>query len=534
MNSLFWKQVGDNVNSLSDSLSKMYASRKEDEFNQNIAQAMQPKPVQVERPVQTPSVQPTPNFSGMIGRDVPTNALPAGAMNPNIPQAPLFSPTQTENVKPSPMEAFRNVVQSRPDLLGTRSAQEKLKAMQLFAPQTKYVQSGTMAVKTNPLTDEMEGKPEEIGTKKVKPSYQTVIAPEGAKDIDGNDVGGKTVRSAYNPETQSNDIIGLVPEKQDKTRPTKAVTIINSDGTPKKDKNGNPVSKLIYTDDGTDVPNSAIYSKSAGGFSSLANMHIDPQAQENFYQQWLTDGTIPRIPGMGGALATVQLMNDFGKRAEKEGYSGQAIAAQRAVYKTAQSGLQKVTNLSSTLAPSVEAAKKNMDVVENQLDKYKDKLTQSPLANEYKQWINGGRLTGDPEYTKYKIAIYTAVREYSKVTSGSSGSVTGLSDFATKGAEEILNTMQTPEAARAAIKQMKIDMGNIKTSWDSQQKTLRDNMKAQAPKNTQAVANTDQSQGSQNPSPAQIAPEDQEAIDWAKSNPNDPRAQKILQLHGIK
>jgi hypothetical protein len=67
MNSLFWKQVGDNVNSLSDSLSKMYASRKEDEFNQNIAQAMQPKPVQVERPVQTPSVQPTPNFSGMIG-----------------------------------------------------------------------------------------------------------------------------------------------------------------------------------------------------------------------------------------------------------------------------------------------------------------------------------------------------------------------------------------------------------------------------------------------------------------------------------
>lgn len=31
-----------------------------------------------------------------------------------------------------------------------------------------------------------------------------------------------------------------------------------------------------------------------------------------------------------------------------------------------------------------------------------------------------------------------------------------------------------------------------------------------------------------------ISPEDQQAINWAKSNRNDPRAQKILQLHGIK
>lgn len=31
----------------------------------------------------------------------------------------------------------------------------------------------------------------------------------------------------------------------------------------------------------------------------------------------------------------------------------------------------------------------------------------------------------------------------------------------------------------------------------------------------------------------QISPEDQKAIDWAKSNPKDPRAMQILKLHGI-
>ena len=30
-----------------------------------------------------------------------------------------------------------------------------------------------------------------------------------------------------------------------------------------------------------------------------------------------------------------------------------------------------------------------------------------------------------------------------------------------------------------------------------------------------------------------INPKDQQAIDWANSNPNDPRAKKILQLHGM-
>lgn len=36
-----------------------------------------------------------------------------------------------------------------------------------------------------------------------------------------------------------------------------------------------------------------------------------------------------------------------------------------------------------------------------------------------------------------------------------------------------------------------------------------------------------------NTPPPQLSPQDQQAVDWAKGNPNDPRAQRILKLHGM-
>jgi hypothetical protein len=58
--------------------------------------------------------------------------------------------------------------------------------------------------------------------------------------------------------------------------------------------------------------------------------------------------------------------------------------------------------------------------------------------------------------------------------------------------------------------------------------------------NTNVITSTGNSQygggqvTTQVPTQSTVSPQDQEAIDWAKANPNDPRAIKILQLHGIK
>ena len=55
-----------------------------------------------------------------------------------------------------------------------------------------------------------------------------------------------------------------------------------------------------------------------------------------------------------------------------------------------------------------------------------------------------------------------------------------------------------------------------------------DQLKIGGKEKVSGVDETNNDQGS-----AQISPKDQQAIDWAKSNPDDPRAKKILSMHGM-
>jgi hypothetical protein len=65
------------------------------------------------------------------------------------------------------------------------------------------------------------------------------------------------------------------------------------------------------------------------------------------------------------------------------------------------------------------------------------------------------------ELTKFEVYIYTAAREYAKVTSGSAQSVSGLTDTQTKASELLLSAKQSPEAFQAATEAMIKDMGNV-------------------------------------------------------------------------
>ena len=53
-------------------------------------------------------------------------------------------------------------------------------------------------------------------------------------------------------------------------------------------------------------------------------------------------------------------------------------------------------------------------------------------------------------------------------------------------------------------------------------------------KTTRMSLQGDGARPSNGSSSTQISPADQEAIDWAKANPDDPRSAKILELHGVK
>ncbi len=87
--------------------------------------------------------------------------------------------------------------------------------------------------------------------------------------------------------------------------------------------------------------------------------------------------------------------------------------------------------------------------------------TGVPIVNRYEQYVTsmiGG--TSLPGLSAYEAALYSGVREYAKVATGSAGSVAGLTDAATAEVERLLNASQTPAQFSAVIDFIEMDMEN--------------------------------------------------------------------------
>ncbi len=61
--------------------------------------------------------------------------------------------------------------------------------------------------------------------------------------------------------------------------------------------------------------------------------------------------------------------------------------------------------------------------------------------------------------------IYTASREYAKVTGGGAASISALTDTAQSQAEKLLNSAKSPEAFEAIVNAMKNDMSNVNNEY---------------------------------------------------------------------
>ncbi len=110
---------------------------------------------------------------------------------------------------------------------------------------------------------------------------------------------------------------------------------------------------------------------------------------------------------------------------------------------------------------SANIANKNLDLA----------MAVSPqVSRTDSQWINSHMLgfirgaTSHPELSDFETKLYTASREYAKVSTGSSASVAELSAAATAQVERLLNSAQDPKTLAAAIQAMRDDMNSIVTS----------------------------------------------------------------------
>jgi hypothetical protein len=89
--------------------------------------------------------------------------------------------------------------------------------------------------------------------------------------------------------------------------------------------------------------------------------------------------------------------------------------------------------------------------------------TDIPAVNRFTQWLQhetggGGQL---PNLSQFELALYTAAREYAKVTTGSAASISELSQSAAQKVDQLINAAQTPEQFKAVTDGMQRDMGNI-------------------------------------------------------------------------
>jgi hypothetical protein len=138
--------------------------------------------------------------------------------------------------------------------------------------------------------------------------------------------------------------------------------------------------------------------------------------------------------------------------------AGTDLATLRSEYKAYSGTLGKLLPTATATAGFVGTATDNLDLALQQSAKVG--RTGSKLVNHYAQWAQGS-FTPATGLSELELYVYTAAREYAKVTSGGAMSSQGLTDSAAREAEKLLSAAQAPETLAAVATGMKNDMANV-------------------------------------------------------------------------
>ena len=112
----------------------------------------------------------------------------------------------------------------------------------------------------------------------------------------------------------------------------------------------------------------------------------------------------------------------------------------------------------------------------------------------FNAWQQAGRtgLGGNPDVSRFNLAVQTFATEYAKVTSGASGGAV-TSDSARHEMMGLINNAQTPAQLHAVIAQAKLEMGNRRIGLQQQVGEMTRSLKggnAPAPAASSAITRT--------------------------------------------
>lgn len=195
---------------------------------------------------------------------------------------------------------------------------------------------------------------------------------------------------------------------------------------------------------------------------------------QNLAWQFFYTGKTPSF-GMGNSPIRTAFLSSLEDIRKQLGMSEQEFGATVGTQHAQTHALNSLAQKSTQIEAAENTAMKNMQVAFN-LSKKMD-LGKIPLLNQ--AVLAGDVHTGDADAVAYKTALWTAAREYAKVSSGSIGAA-GLTDSQIKEAAEIFNPASSPDQIAAVMNVMQQDMTNVAQSYKEQINTVRDSARESA------------------------------------------------------
>lgn len=283
-------------------------------------------------------------------------------------------------------------------------------------------------------------------------------------------------------------------------------------------KDGETVSFNPLTGETTTLRKPALPKSLGGGVGGGGSSDFSPAALDQSAWAYLDTKQMPSLgSGKSAAALKVKIANRAAELDAQASLSGNA-----ADFKANSKALSSLQEQKAKTDILENTSLKNLDVALEQAGKLGG--TGLPIFDAPYQEVKSK--LGSADMSAYNAARQTAVGEAGKLLAGSTGSG-GLSE----GARHEVETLIAPGASLAQIKAavgiIKRDIANRQAAASSQIEEIRGRMHHHA--GSQAST---QPQAAGGASSGAAHPHDSAAVQWAKANPNDPRAAKILQLNG--
>ncbi len=164
------------------------------------------------------------------------------------------------------------------------------------------------------------------------------------------------------------------------------------------------------------------------------------------------------VGGMGSVKVRAAVGNKVSQIMTAYGLTPTTVASAAAEFKGMTAANTKLLNTALYTKTFTATATDNLNLA--LAESAKVPRGGARIPNNYLQWAQGGFTPAGP-LAQLETYIYTASREYAKVTGGGVGSVSALTDTAQAQADKLLNAAQSPEVFAQVVTAMKNDMTNV-------------------------------------------------------------------------